>query len=80
MRLAKWADIPEPVREHLEARLRERDISKAELRQLQFWMTSQPSVPNGPWFKDFGTFMFCGDAEFPKTFLRPGQVPYGESL
>lgn len=80
MTLAKWADIPEQVREHLEARLREREISKPELYKLQFWVTARPSVPDGPWFKDFGTFVLVGDGEFPKTFLRPGQAPYGTRL
>jgi hypothetical protein len=44
------------------------------------WVESCPLVPEGEWFKDFGTFKLCGAGPFPKTFLLKGQVAKGEKL
>jgi len=39
-----------------------------------------PDVPEGDWYKDFGTFKLCGTGRFPSTFLMAGQPAQGKSL
>jgi hypothetical protein len=34
-------------------------------------------VPEGKWFWRFTGFTLCGEGEFIKTFLLPGQAPDG---
>ena len=79
-RIASWADLPENVRNHLAERMRDRGISLADLNQLRLWIESQPEVPAGDWYKDFGSFKICGHGSYPKTFLLAGQVATGEAL
>jgi hypothetical protein len=79
-KIAKWGSLPENVRQHLIDRMRDRSISIADLNQLRRWLDLQPEVPEGDWFKDFGTFKLCGRGSLPKTFLLAGQVAKGEAL
>lgn len=79
-RIARWADLPENVRQHLVDRMRDRAITVADLNQLRLWIESQPEVPEGAWYKDFGSFKICGEGPFPNTFLSKGQAAKGESL
>ncbi|HEV1993478.1 MAG TPA: hypothetical protein VGR03_04025 [Candidatus Acidoferrum sp.] len=79
-RIARWDNLPANVRQHLIERMRDRAISIADLNQLRLWIDSQPEVPAGDWFKDFGSFKFCGHGSYPKTFLLPGQAAKGEPL
>jgi hypothetical protein len=58
----------------------EREISLDDLGRLQEWVKSDPSAPNGDWYKDFGSFILCGSSEFPKTVLLKGMKPYGEPI
>lgn len=39
-----------------------------------------PEVPEGPWWKDFGTFKLAGEGKHPKTFLVKGQAAFGKQL
>jgi hypothetical protein len=50
---------------HLRDRAKERQISEE---------TQDPDVPDGDWYKDFGTFKLCGTGKFPNTFLLAGQA------
>ena len=75
-----WKSLPGNVRQHLVERMRDREISLADLNQLRLWIESQPDVPEGDWYKDFGSFKICGAGSFPKTFLSRGQAAKGESL
>jgi hypothetical protein len=59
-RIASWDNLPANVRQHLARRMRERAISIADLNQLRLWIETQPEVPQGDWFKDFGSFKICG--------------------
>jgi hypothetical protein len=43
-------------------------------------METRPEVPEGEWYKDFGSFKICGSGPYPKTFLLRGQVAKGEAL
>jgi len=47
----------------------DRSISIADLNQLRLWVESNPEVPDGDWYKDFGSFKVCGEGPYPKTFL-----------
>ena len=78
--IARWAELPTNVRQHLIDRMRDRAITISDLNQLRLWIESQPEVPEGDWYKDFGTFKICGEGKFPKTFLLKGQAAKGEPL
>jgi hypothetical protein len=78
--IARWTDLPPNVRQHLLDRMRDRAITISDLNQLRLWIESQPEVPEGDWYKDFGTFKICGEGKFPKTFLLKGQAAKGEPL
>lgn len=55
-------------------------ISLEDLNQLRLWMETKPEVPQGPWYKDFGSFKLCGEGRYPKTFLLAGQPAVGRKL
>ena len=76
----KWKDLPEAIREHLKARLKEREIAEEDLFKLREWSRSEPEVPDGAWYKDFGSFKICGEGPLPKTFLLKGQSAKGKQL
>jgi len=75
-----WSRIPAAIRNHLIERMRDRNISVKDLNDLRVWLESKPNVPDGPWFKDFGTFKLCGEGRYPKTFLLSGQAAKGKEL
>jgi len=79
-KIGKWSDLPDGVRQHLIDRMHDRSIDMANLNQLRLWIESQPEVPEGDWYKDFGSFKICGTGPFPKTFLLRGQAAKGEAL
>ena len=60
--------------------MRGRSISLEDLNQLRLWIETRPEVPEGAWFKDFGSFKLCGEGKYPKTFLLPGQAAKGRKL
>lgn len=75
-----WPRLPIPLRDHLVERMRDRNISIDDLNQLRLWIEARPEVPEGPWYKDFGSFKLCGEGRFPKTFLLRGQAAVGVKL
>jgi hypothetical protein len=75
-----WDNLPRAVRQHLLDRMRDRSISVADLNQLRLWIESSPSVSEGDWYKDFGSFKICGRGAYPKTFLLRGQLAKGNRL
>ena len=79
-KIERWESLPEGVRQHLIDRMRDRAISVADLNQLRLWIEKRPQVPEGQWYKDFGSFKICGSGSYPKTFLLRGQVARGEAL
>ena len=79
-RIARWADLPPNLRQHLIDRMRDRSITISDLNQLRLWIESQPEVPEGDWYKDFDSFKICGEGRFPKTFLLKGQAAKGKAL
>ena len=78
-RIAPWDNLPPNVRQHLIDRMRDRAISLADLNQLRLWIENRPAVPEGDWYKDFGSFKICGHGSYPKTFLLPGPSSQGRS-
>jgi hypothetical protein len=74
------SQVPKPILDHLLDRLDLRQISYIQLSELSIWLATNPTVPAGRWFKRFGNFTICGEGEFVKTFLIPGQVPDGEEV
>ncbi len=57
--------------------MRDRRITLEDLNRLRLWIESDPEVPDGMWYKDFGSFKLCGEGQFPKIFLLPGQPAKG---
>jgi hypothetical protein len=76
----RWTDLPPALRDHLLERLRERKITAEDLYRLKLWRESEPDAPDGPWYKDFGSFRVCGVGEYPRTFLLRGQAAKGQAL
>lgn len=79
-KIARWESFPEGVRQHLIDRMRDRAIGIADLNQLRLWIESRPEVPEGDWYRDFGSFKICGRGALAKTFLLRGHVAKGERL
>lgn len=79
-KIETWSGLPPRICDHLVERMRDRNITLDDLNKLRLWIESKPEVPEGEWFKDFGSFKLCGQGKYPKTFLLPGQVASGEPL
>ena len=79
-KIATWSQLPPTIRDHLVERMRDRNITLDDLNKLRLWIESTPEVPEGEWFKDFGSFKLCGEGKYPKTFLLLGQAASGEKL
>src|SRR5213594_1779138 len=73
----RWTNLPPSLRQHLFDRVADRQIPAEDLYKLKLWRESEPEAPDGPWYKDFGSFKICGEGEFPKTFLLKGQPAKG---
>ena len=78
--LERWSNLPESARQHLIDRMRDCAINVSDLNQLRLWVETRPEVPEGDWYKDFGSFKICGSGSYPKTFLIQGQAAKGEAL
>ena len=75
--LERWDNLPKRVRQHLIEQMRDRAISVSDLNQLRRWVETRPLVPDGDWYKDFGSFKICASGSYPKTFLLRGQSRKG---
>ncbi|HUB01074.1 MAG TPA: hypothetical protein VL983_00235 [Terriglobales bacterium] len=78
--IASWSGLPQAVRDHLAERMRDRNISVEDLNRLRLWIETKPEVPDGRWYKDFGSLKLCGEGKLPKTFLLKGQAATGDRL
>ncbi len=72
--------IPQALMAHLVKRIREREISTAQLGLFLRWLDKDPEVPGDPWFKRFPEMIVCGEGALVKTFLRAGQIRPGEEV
>lgn len=75
-----WSRLPVAIRNHLIQRMRDRNIGVDDLNRLRLWMESKPNVPEGRWYKNFGSFKLCGKGAYPRTFLLPNQLATGQEL
>jgi hypothetical protein len=78
--LNRWSEFPRALQRHLSERLLSRKITVEDLNKLRIWVDSQPDVPEGLWFKDFGSFKLAGEGPNPLTFLDSEQIPYGDEI
>ena len=72
--------IPPALMIHLLDRVRQREISIAQLEMFADWSAADPEVPAQKWFKRFPELIVCGEGALVKTFLRLGQLPDGEEV
>jgi hypothetical protein len=72
--------LPPALFQHLLDRIQQRKIPASQLKLLARWLDTEPEVPEGEWFKRFSGMTACGEGEFIKTFLLPGQHPEGERV
>jgi hypothetical protein len=80
VRINRWRHFPEGLKRHLQQRLLERKITFEDLDKLRIWIDSNPDLPAGPWFRDFGSFKIVGEGPNPLTFLTSEQVAFGEEI
>ena len=73
-------NLPPALLDHLLERVRSREVTPDQLRELAEWLDSEPEVPAGKWLKRFSDMIACGEGELVKTFLRGGQAASGEEL
>jgi hypothetical protein len=65
---------------HLLDRIEQRRIPASQLELLARWLDTEPEVPEGEWFKRFSGMTVCGEGEFIRTLLLPGQRRKGEQV
>ena len=73
-------NVPPGILRHLLDRVHDRRIASDQLEQLARWLDREPEVPQGPWYKRFSGMIVCGEGEWVKTFLLPGQLPRGKRI
>jgi hypothetical protein len=76
----QWEQLPREKWTHLRQRAQERKISWQDLLALADWKAQDPDVPDGEWYKDFGSFKLCGMGKLPSKFLLAGQAARGKRL
>jgi hypothetical protein len=74
------ARLPQGILDHLVQRADRRQIRVKQIGDLLRWLDTDPTVPEGKWFKRFEDFFVCGEGEFVKTFLLPGNSVAGEEV
>jgi len=80
VKLHRWKDFSPAIKAHLSRRLFDRHITVEDLDNLRIWVESNPDVPEGKWYKDFGRFKICGAGPNPTTFLTEGQAADGHEI
>ena len=68
----RWTNLPPILREHLFDRVAERQIPAEDLYKLKLWRESEPEAPDGPWYKDFGSFKICATVCFQRRRVLRG--------
>lgn len=72
--------IPEALLQHLHDRAKQREFTYEQILLLYHWLELDILVPEGKWFKRLSGMIVCGEGGWIKTFLRAGQVPFGEEV
>jgi hypothetical protein len=70
-------ELPTAARAHLLRRIKDRQITDQDAGRIAFWIASDPDVPDGDWYKDFGNFKVVGCGPLILTFLQADMEPYG---
>ncbi len=78
-KIERWDHFPEAVRQHLVERMRDRAIGIADLNKLRLWIEARPEVPEGDWYKDFGSFKICGSGALPRPSCFEGKPRKAQS-
>jgi hypothetical protein len=73
-------NVPPALFQHLLDRIQSRKISASQLALLAKWLDGEPEVPEGLWYKRFSGMTVCGEGQWIKTFLLPGQAPKGQRV
>ncbi|HEV2349323.1 MAG TPA: hypothetical protein VG028_05685 [Terriglobia bacterium] len=73
-------DIPPAPFQHLLDRIHSRQIPSDQLVLLSAWLDTEPEVPEGAWYKRLSGVTVCGEGEWIKPFLLPGQHPTGKRI
>jgi hypothetical protein len=73
-------NVPPALLAHLLDRRRKWGITYDDIAALATWLQTDPDVPSGKPFRDFSSFVICGEGELVKTFLPKGRFPEGEEL
>jgi hypothetical protein len=73
-------NVPPALLQHLLDRVQSRKIPASQLELLAKWLDREPEVPEGQWYKRFSGMTVCGEGEWIKTFLLPGQAPKGQHV
>ena len=73
-------NVPPALLQHLLDRVQSRRIPASQLELLAKWLDRKPEVPEGQWYKRFSGMTVCGEGEWIKTFLLPGQAPKGQPV
>jgi len=73
-------NVPPGIFRHLVDRVQDRRIAPDQLEELARWLDGEPEVPEGPWYKRFTGMIACGEGEWIKTFLLPGQLARGKRV
>jgi hypothetical protein len=73
-------NVPPALFPHLLDRVQGRKIPASQLELLAKWLDGEPEVPEGRWYKRFPAMTVCGEGEWIKTFLLPGQAPSGQQI
>ncbi|MBI4602648.1 MAG: hypothetical protein HY721_11875 [Planctomycetes bacterium] len=74
------AGLPSALFRHLLERIQDRKVPAEDLERLAAWLDKEPEVPEGRWYKRFPGVTLCGEGEWVKTFLEPGQLPAGKQV
>ena len=69
--------LPRAVLDHLSERAHQRKIRSEQIFVMLSWLETDPTVPDGKWFKRFEGFVLCGEGKLVKTFLLPEQSAVG---
>jgi len=72
--------LPRELLRHIHERATEREISRESLEQVLFWVVSNPTVPDGQWFKRFDGVTLCGNGPLILTVLDPGMIAVGTEV
>jgi hypothetical protein len=71
--IERWDNLPDGVRQHLIERMRERAISISDLNRIRLWVETRPEVPDGDWYKDFGSSRSAAADRRPRRSWSEGK-------